>query len=217
MNAIRLVIADDQMLTREGLRTILDLEDDMNVVGTASNGLEACELAEALRPDLVLMDVQMPKMDGIEALKRIKQSSPGTAVLILTTFMDDDYIIEGLAGGASGYMLKDMDPDRMIALIRDAAHDQFVLPNAVAARLAARVSRTSESYDAGHQPSLGRMKLTEREKEIARLIVRGLNNREIAEALYIGEGTVRNYISNLYRKLDVVDRAQAILRLQSLI
>ncbi|BBI35236.1 response regulator [Cohnella abietis] len=216
MKKIKLVIADDQMLTREGLRTILDLEDDMEVVGLAKNGEEVCILVEQLQPTLALLDIQMPVMDGIAALKRIKMSCPDTRILILTTFIDTDYIVEAMANGANGYMLKDMDGDKMIASIRDTAAGQFVLPAAVAAKLVMRVNQIAGDYDYGHKSSLDSFKLTEREEEIARLILRGLNNREIADALHIAEGTVRNYISSLYSKLNVVDRAQAIMRLQGL-
>ncbi|WP_018755032.1 response regulator transcription factor [Paenibacillus terrigena] len=217
MPMIRILIADDQLLTREGLRTILDLEEDFEVIGVAKNGQEACEMAEALRPDIVLLDIRMPVMDGITALKHIKGSCPETAALILTTFLEDEYIIEGMANGASGYMLKDMDGDKMIASIRDTVTGQFILPAAVAAKLAARMSRFAQDMAYRERSELGRISLTEREKELAQHMMRGLNNREIAEALFIAEGTVRNYISNLYGKLDVVDRAQAIVRLQSLL
>jgi len=209
-----IVIADDQLLTREGLRTILDLEDDLEVVGMAKNGQEAYEITEALRPDLVLMDIQMPKVDGIAALKRIKMSFPNTAVLILTTFMDTDYIVEGMANGASGYMLKDMDGDKMIAAIRDTLTGDLILPAAVAAKLAIRMNKLADNEN-WKSSAFGEISLTEREAEIARLIIQGLNNREIADALHIAEGTARNYISNLYSKLDVVDRTQAIVRLRT--
>lgn len=220
MRKITIVVADDQMLTREGLRTILDLEDDMEVIGVAKNGLEACELAEEHHPDLVLMDIQMPIMSGIDALKRIKQTCPRTAVLILTTFLDDEYIIEGMAHGANGYILKDLDGDKMIASVRDTVSGQFILPATVATRLAMRVNKYTEEYEQWQsisQSSLNQIKLTEREEEVARLIIRGLSNREIAEVLHVAEGTARNYISNLYGKLEVSDRGQAIVRLQELV
>jgi DNA-binding NarL/FixJ family response regulator len=217
MKKITIVIADDQMLTREGLRTILDLEDDFEIIGVAKNGEEACMMAETLHPDLMLLDIQMPIMDGITALKRIKQSSPNIFILFLTTFIDADYIVEGMAHGASGYMLKDMDIDKMITAIRDTMSGQFILPAAVAAKLAERMNRFTENHEQWQKPSLDNNQLTDREKKLAQLIIRGLNNREIADALFIAEGTARNYISNLYGKLDVVDRAQAIIRLQGLI
>ncbi|WP_127584415.1 response regulator transcription factor [Paenibacillus koleovorans] len=222
MDNIRLIIADDQMLTREGLRTILELEEDMEVVGLAKNGLEACELAESLRPDVVLMDIQMPHMDGITALKRIKRSCPSTFVLILTTFMEDEYIVEGMTNGASGYILKDIDGDKMIASIRDTMVGQFILPAAVAAKLVEHVTRMKTELGGGPRGRLStgklkRIKLTEREREIAQLMLRGLSNREIAEELQVAEGTARNYISNLYGKLEVSDRAQAIVRLHAFV
>lgn len=211
---ITIVIADDQMLTREGLRTILDLEDDMDVIGVAANGVEACELAEKLQPNLVMLDIQMPIMDGITALKQIKQKFPNIYILILTTFLNDDYIVDGMANGASGYLLKDMEADKMIVSIRDAISGQFILPSAVAAKLAVRMSRMAAME---HNPAKDwnfRIQLTEREKELAELIMKGYNNREISIAMNIAEGTARNYISVLYSKLNVVDRPQAIVRLQ---
>lgn len=213
---IKIVIADDQMLTREGLRTILDLEDDLEVVGVASNGVEAIELTAKLCPDLVIMDIQMPIMDGITALKQIKQNSPQTFILILSTFLEDNYIIDGMASGASGYLLKDMDTDKMIAAIRDTVLGQFILPSAVASKLASRMLHMSHDQHHSSTSKSLKIELTDREKELAGLIMKGYNNREIAAELYIAEGTVRNYISNLYRKLDVVDRVQAIVRLQAL-
>ncbi len=211
---IKILIADDQMMIREGLRTILDLEEDMEVVGAANNGVEVCKLADALRPDLVMMDIQMPQMDGIAALKRIKQSHPDTSILILTTFLEDQYIIDGLASGADGYILKDMNTDKMLAAIRDAASGQFILPVAVASKLAKRMSHMEMHRPSGVTGSQLRVRLTERESDIAELMVKGYSNNEIAAALYLSEGTVRNYISNLYRKLNATDRVQASLRLR---
>lgn len=217
MEKIKILIADDQLLTREGLRTIFDLEEDLEVIGVAKNGKEACELTEALRPNLVLLDIQMPVMDGITALKRIKQLHPEIYVLILTTFIDVDYIVDAMASGANGYMLKDMDGDKMIASIRDTVSNQFILPAAVAAKLTARLNQLTLDYEQWQSTSMKRITLTEREEELAQLIIQGLNNREIADTLHIAEGTARNYISNLYGKLEVVDRAQAIIRLQAII
>lgn len=211
---IRILVADDQMMIREGLRTILDLEEDMEVVGVANNGVEVCKLADELRPDLVMMDIQMPQMDGISALKHIKQTLPDTSVLILTTFLDDHYIVDGLASGADGYILKDMETDKMLAAIRDTASGQFILPMAVASKLAKRLSYMEMHVPSGTVPNQQRLRLTEREIDIAELMVKGHNNNEIASALYLSEGTVRNYISNLYRKLNVTERVQASLLLR---
>ena len=213
MRIITIVIADDQLLTREGLRTILDLEDDMKVVGLAKNGEEAYEMVEVFRPKLVLLDIQMPMMNGLAALKRMKRSCPEAIILILTTFIDSSYIVEAMTNGVSGYMLKDMDSDRMIASIHEAVAGQFILPTAVAAQLALSVNKPPEGYANRARTT----KLTEREEELAKLIIKGMNNREIADALSVAEGTARNYISSLYGRLGVVDRAQAIIRLQALI
>lgn len=213
---ISIVIADDQMLIREGLNTILNLEDDMEVVGLAANGAEACELTANLKPDLVMMDIRMPEMDGIAALKQIKQSAPQTYILILTTYLEEKYIVEGLASGASGYLLKDMDTNKMIEAIRDTVSGQFILPMPVASKIVNRLSQMTKEQ-VGDMASNNRIDLTEREKEIAGLIIKGCNNREIAAALSIAEGTVRNYISSLYSKLDVYDRVQAIVRLRALL
>ncbi|MHA0856939.1 response regulator transcription factor [Paenibacillus sp. CMAA1364] len=217
MRKITIVIADDQMLTREGLRTILDLEEDIEVVGVAKNGEEVCEIVELLQPDLVLLDIQMPVMNGISALKQIKQRFPNMSVLILTTFIETAYIVEGMAHGANGYLLKDMDADNMIKAIHDTLSGQFILPAVVAAKLAARMNMLTEDYERLQKDNLDLIKLTEREEELARLIIKGLSNRELADALHIAEGTARNYISTLYSKLEVVDRAQAIIRLQSIL
>ncbi|WP_214626327.1 response regulator [Paenibacillus agaridevorans] len=215
---IRIVIADDQMLIREGLGTIIGLEEDMEVLGLAMNGSEAYELTASLAPDIVLMDVQMPGIDGITALKRIKSEYPATRVLILTTYLEEKYIVDGLAGGAIGYLLKDMDTNRMIEAIRDAAAGRFILPSEVAAKLASRIAELSkESVAASQHSTLRRPELTEREQMVAALIVKGCSNREIAAQLHIAEGTVRNYISTLYSKLEVSDRVQAIVLLQSLL
>ncbi|MWV46285.1 response regulator [Paenibacillus sp. HJL G12] len=211
---IRILIADDQMMIREGLRTILDLEEDMEVVGVANNGIEVCGLAEELRPDLVMMDIQMPQMDGIAALKQIKESRPDIHILILTTFLDDHYIIDGLASGANGYILKDMDTDKMLAAIRDTVSGQFILPMAVASKLAKRMSQMEMHFPSRTLANQQKIRLTERERDIAELMIEGKSNNDIAAALYLSEGTVRNYISNLYRKLNVTDRMQASLRLR---
>lgn len=204
---ITILIADDQMLIREGLKTIIDLEDDMHTVAVASNGEEAVALAKLHRPQLVLMDIQMPIMDGITALKAIKQQFPDTFILILSTFLEESYIVNGLANGASGYLLKDMDTDKMLDSIRDTVHGQFILPSAVAVKLIAKLSQTNTTQTE-------KVELTQRELEIAKLIVEGKSNKEIAVDLYIAEGTVRNYVSNLYSKLAVIDRVQAIVKLK---
>ncbi|MED0672443.1 response regulator transcription factor [Aneurinibacillus aneurinilyticus] len=216
---IKILIADDQTLMREGLRTILDLEDDMHVVGTAGNGQETYEMVHKLMPDIVLMDIKMPVMDGIESTKKIKKKFPQTIVLILTTFAEDEYIIEGLANGASGFLLKDMQGDKLIATIRDAARGQMMLPAVIAAKLAARLSHfSSQAQSAIHTERLKEqgIELSEREKEIASLMLLGMSNRQIAKSLFISEGTVKNYISVIYTKIGTNERSKAILYLKEL-
>ncbi|MHA7964421.1 response regulator [Paenibacillus sp. CAU 1782] len=213
---ISIIIADDQMLVREGLGTIINLEPDMRVTGLASNGLEACEMVERLNPDVVLMDIQMPEMDGIAALKQIKQNQPNIFVLVLSTFMEDQYIVEGLANGASGYLLKDMDTGKMIQAIRDAVNGQYMMHHEIAARLAFQITQLSKAKTSGSGMASA-YDLTDREKEISALLIRGWSNRQIAAELFIAEGTVRNYISNLYAKLGVNDRVQAVVKLQRLL
>lgn len=222
MRKHRVLIADDQALIREGLRTILEMEDDITVVGTASNGLEAYEMCRRLRPDLVMMDIRMPVLDGLDSIKLIRKSCPDTLILILSTFTEDDYIVEGLANGAVGYLLKDMDGERMLGCIRDALAGQLIMPSAVAVKLAARLARlqaavAGESASAVSDEAYPAIALTDREREIAVLMLKGESNRRIAAVLYIGEGTVRNYVSVIYGKLGVGDRAQAIVRLRNLL
>lgn len=212
-----ILIVDDQTLMRDGLATILDLEDDLQVVGTAENGLEAIEKVSLLRPRLVLMDIQMPVMNGIESIKHIKKAHPDTRVLILTTFQDDDYIVEGLANGADGYLIKDMKGRQLITSIREALQGGMMMPAVIAAKLAARLNNLSvPDQDRLHSRKLKQdaPHFSNREQDIIRQMLQGDNNRQIAAALFMSEGTVRNYISVIYQKLGVNDRAKAIVLLQ---
>ncbi|WNS75741.1 response regulator transcription factor [Bacillus sp. DTU_2020_1000418_1_SI_GHA_SEK_038] len=218
---LRIVIADDQTLFREGLQTILNLEDDMEVVGVADNGQKALEIVLKHDPDVVLMDVEMPVMNGIESTRHMKEQFPNTKVLILSTFAEDNYIVEGLAHGACGYLLKDLHADTLISSIRSAATGQFILPAPIAAKLASRLLKASEITDtpfAHHRkPEHLIEELTEREKKMANLIVKGFTNKEIAARLFMSEGTVRNYISVIYSKLGTNNRSKAILLLNDLL
>lgn len=207
---IRIVIADDQTLMRDGLKTIFELEGDMEVAGLAENGLEALEMTERLKPDVVLMDIRMPVMDGVESVRLIKERVPSTAVIMLTTFNDEEYIIRALSYGASGYLLKDIQGDQLIQAVRDGVHGVLMLPAPVAAKLAMRLSLLPQNgggsrLDAGKPPSF-----SERETEIARLIAKGAGNRQIADTLSLSEGTVKNYISAIYSKIGTNDRTQVI-------
>lgn len=214
MKRIRLLVADDQTLMRDGLKTIFDLEEDIDVVGTAENGEQALDMTERLMPDVVLMDIRMPVMDGVESTRLIKQRFPDVLVVMLTTFDDDEYIIQALNYGASGYLLKDMPGDRLIQAVRDAVSGNMLMPASVAAKLAGRLSDLSGNLRE-KEPGSGRAQtLSARELEIAELMVRGASNREIADTLCLTEGTVKNYISSIYSKFGTNDRSQAINRLK---
>ncbi|MDG0791162.1 response regulator transcription factor [Cohnella ginsengisoli] len=216
---IRVVIADDQTLMRDGLQTIIDLQKDMEVVGAAEDGIQACELVRELRPDLVLMDIRMPRRDGIESTKTIKREHPETAVLILTTFAEDEYIVDALANGACGYMLKDLPALKIVESIRDAVKGQLMLPASVAAKLASRLAFLTKAPADVLDPNRLRQEMirfTDREKKVILLMLEGRSNREMAEFLFMSEGTVKNYVSVIYQKIGTNDRAKALLLLQGL-
>lgn len=208
MDKIKILIADDQTLMRDGLKTIIDLEDNMEVIGTAKSGKEAVEFCKETLPDLILMDIRMPVMDGVESTKIIKCLYPDIIILILTTFNDDDYIIDALSYGASGYILKDIEGDDLIKAINDAYKGSFMLPSDVAIKIAKRLTKTS-AVTSEQKKSLS--ELSEREIEIAKMMMLGFNNKQIASSLFISEGTVKNYISNIYSKLGTSDRVAAAL------
>lgn len=215
-----MIIADDQALIRDGLQTIIEMQDDMEIVGIAENGKQACELTAERKPDLVLMDIKMPIMDGIEGTRWIKQHVPETIVLILTTFADEQYIIDGLVGGATGYLVKDLSAEKIVSSIRDAVQGQFVLPAAIAAKLSARLaflSGTLESTINTDRFKHVEIAFTEREKQIILLMIEGKNNHEIAGILFMGVGTVKNYISIIYQKIGTNDRTKAILILKDML
>lgn len=215
----RVLIADDQRLFRDGLQAILQQEEDIEVVGVCDNGLEACYAAASLKPDLVLMDIQMPLMDGIQAMKTIKRDDPGISILILTTFAEERYIVDAMAGGADGFLMKDLPADKVVQTVRDAMDGHVILPAQVAAKLANRLSVFSQWEDGVlDENKLKRQDLafTERERMIIALMIDGYSNRQISAALFMSEGTVRNYISVIYGKIQTNDRMTAIFRLKEL-
>lgn len=209
MSRIRVLLADDQRIIREGLRSLLEACPDIDVVGEAGDGDEAFALVREYHPDVVLMDIRMPGTDGVEATRRIKSEFPSTAIIVLTTFDDDSYIIAALAYGASGYLLKDIGSHQLIEAIRDGVRGSIILPGSIAAKLATRLPIQGRS-------SADRMDFTEREQEIIRLLVQGKNNREIAGLLFLSVGTVKNYISQIYSKAEITDRANAVLYFREL-
>jgi DNA-binding NarL/FixJ family response regulator len=218
---IRLVLVDDQTLIRQGIQTLLEMEQDLEVVGVAGNGREAIEAVERARPDVVLMDVRMPEMDGVAATAVLTQRFPQIGVIILTTFDDDEYVFEGLKAGARGYLLKDVSSDELAEAVRAVAAGQALMQPSIARKVVAEFSRLAAgtparaASPAAEQGALPQP-LTERELDVLRAMAAGLSNKEIADRLVITEGTVKNHVSNLLGKLDVRDRTQAVLKAQSL-
>ena len=205
MTVIRVLLCDDQALVRGGFRMILDARPDIEVVGEAEDGLQAVAQVRALQPDVVLMDVRMPNLDGIEATRRIVSSSSSARVLILTTFDPDEYVYEAIRAGASGFLLKDVEPEELVDAIRVVAAGNALLGSTVTQRLLERFAGST----AAQPPSLD--ELTERELEILRLLAGGLSNAEIAERLVVSETTVKTHVSSVLRKLGVRDRVQAVI------
>jgi DNA-binding NarL/FixJ family response regulator len=203
---IRVLLVDDQHLVRSGFRMILQAEDDLTVVGEATNGAEAVDLVARARPDVVLMDVQMPVMDGLAATRTISAAG-GPAVLILTTFDRDDYLFEALRAGAAGFLLKNAPPEDLVAAVRTVAEGNGLLAPEVTRRVIAEFGRTPSA--AAPPPELAQ--LTERELEVLRHLAEGLSNAEIAERLYLGEATVKTHVSNVLLKLHLRDRVKAVV------
>lgn len=207
---IRLLLVDDQALFREGLRTLLSVYPELSVVGEAANGEEALQQAEILRPDVVLMDLRMPVLDGVTATRRLKETRPSSRVIILTTFDDDEYVFDGLRAGAVGYLLKDVSSEKLVEAIRTTARgESFLQPN-IAAKLVAEFARMDETATPQAQQLVE--PLSQRELEILALVAEGASNKEIAAELFIAEGTVKNHVTNILSKMGVRDRTQAALK-----
>ncbi len=204
---IRVLLADDQELVRSGFRLILDLTEGIEVVGEAADGREAVRLAKELQPDVVLMDVRMPELDGIEATRRLRQAGAEARVLVLTTFDLDEYVYEAMRAGASGFLLKDAPREQLVTAVLTVARGEALLAPAITQRLIERfVGRPSPDQAA---PALA--ELSARELEVLRLLARGLSNAEIAAELIIGEATVKTHVARILRKLDLRDRIQAVV------
>ena len=204
---IRVAIADDQALVRTGFRVILDAEPDLEVVGEAGDGVETVELVPEKRPDVVLMDIRMPNLDGIEATRRLTVLPQPPRVLMLTTFDLDEYVYEALRAGASGFLLKDAGADELLHAVRVVAAGEALLSPSITRRLIADYSRRPP---ASEQPA-ALAELTPRELEVLRLLARGLSNAEIAGELVLGDATVKTHVARVFQKLDLHDRAQAVV------
>jgi DNA-binding NarL/FixJ family response regulator len=206
---IRVVLADDQVLVRAGFKALLDSEDDIDVIGEAADGREAVQLAQRTKPDVVLMDIRMPGLDGIEATRRISadQALAGTHVVILTTFDLDEYVFEGLRAGAAGFLVKDTDPNELIRAVRVAAEGEALLSPKITLRLIGEF--VTRSRATRQMPGLN--SLTAREKEVVILIATGLSNDEIAEKLYMSASTAKTHATRAMAKLGARDRAQLVV------
>jgi DNA-binding NarL/FixJ family response regulator len=217
---IKVLLVDDQTLIRQGIRLLLEIEPDIRVVGQAADGRAALEQVELLHPDVVLMDVRMPEMDGVAATRAISSSHPEVKVIILTTFEDDETVFEGLKAGASGYLLKDISSEEMAQAVRKVAGGEALIQARLTRKVLAEFSRLATATDRPAAPRAGAqalpVPLTERELDVLQALAHGLSNREIADSLVITEGTVKNHVSSLIDKLSVRDRTQAVLKGQEL-
>jgi DNA-binding NarL/FixJ family response regulator len=203
---IRVLIADDQSMVRAGFRMLLSGEEEIEVVAEARDGLEAVAKAARFAPTVVLMDIRMPELDGLEATRRIIAADASARILILTTFGLDEYVYEALKAGASGFVLKDDPPEQLIAAVRTVAGGDALLSPAITKRVIKQFARTHRAA-----PATQLDELTARERDILQLIARGLSNSEIGDQLYIGETTVKTHVTHLLRKLGLRDRVQAVV------
>jgi len=201
---VRVLICDDQAIVREGLRTILGTVTEIEIVGVAGDGDEALELVAQTRPDVVLMDLKMPGMNGVQATAAIHEQYPEVRVLVLTTYDADKWVLDAIRSGAAGYLLKDTPRDGLVAAIQEVEAGRTPVDPAVAGKLFAHVAQVTSAPTTAIAAEL-----SEREREVLRLLARGLSNADIAERLYLSEGTVRNYVSTILAKLGVADRTQA--------
>lgn len=209
-NPVRILIVDDQSLFREGLRTLLSVQPDFEVVGEAGNGEESLRLAVNLRPNVILMDLRMPVLDGVSATRRLHEMLPDCRVIVLTTFDDDELVFDGLRAGAAGYLLKDVSSEKLFEAIRAADRGEYFLLPSITAKVVAEFSRLSKPAPKPLEPLLD--PLSTREIEILKLVATGASNKEIAENLVIAEGTVKNHLTNIFGKLEVRDRMQAVIK-----
>lgn len=206
--AIRVLICDDQAIVCEGLRAMLGPVPQIEVVGVANNGIDAIDQTRAMQPDVVLMDLKMPRMNGIQATKAIHEQFPGVRVLVLTTYDADEWVIDAIRQGAVGYLLKDTPQEELIKAIIDSANDASHLSPQVAAKILKHVARQPAAVASDQQVI---SQLSDREREVLKLLATGRSNAEIAQTLFLSEGTVKNYVSVVFSKLNVTDRTQAAI------
>jgi len=214
MEKIRVLLVDDQTMFRDGLKVLLRAEKDLEVIGEAGDGEEALQKAAELKPDVILMDLRMPVMDGATATRHLKSRHPECRVIVLTTFDEDAAVFDAMRSGAIGYLLKDAPTEKLYEAIRAAYRGESVLQPSVAARLVAQFSRLAESAPRWSQELVE--PLSAREMDVLRLMVAGDTNREIAQKLVVAEGTVKNHVTSIFNKLDVTDRTKAVVRAREL-
>jgi DNA-binding NarL/FixJ family response regulator len=214
MTPVRVLLVDDQALFREALATLLATHDGIDVAGEAGNGEEALSQVASLAPDVVLMDLRMPVLDGIAATRRLRLEHPSVRIIALTTFDDDEDVFAALRAGAVGYLLKDVSSARLIEAVLAAARGESVLQPSVAAKVVARFAELPEPAESRPRPLV--VPLSERERQVLRLLADGRSNREIAASLFLAEGTVKNHVTNVLGKLGARDRTQAALRARDL-
>lgn len=207
---VSILVVDDQALFREGLRTLLSVQPGFEVVAEAANGEEGLRQAARTLPNVILMDLRMPIMDGVTATQRLRETLPNSKVIVLTTFDDDEYVFDGLRAGAVGYLLKDVSSDKLFEAVRAAARGEYFLMPSVTAKVMAEFSRLSRIAPL-HAHALVEP-LSPREMEILRLVATGASNRDIADTLVIAEGTVKNHLTNILGKMEVKDRMQAVIK-----
>ncbi len=213
-NPIRVMLVDDQQIVRQGLATILLYEEDIEVVGEAGDGQEAVSAAQALRPDVVLMDLKMPVLGGVPATRQIREALPETQVIVLSTYDTDDLVFQAIRAGANGYLLKDASSETLSAAIRGVVHGESQLDPTVARKVLGEFQRLAIEETTRRPPpseDLAAEPLTPREQEVLELLVEGLSNRDIAGRMHLTEGTVRNYVSRIIAKLQANDRTQVVI------
>ena len=209
---IKVLIADDQLILADGIRSVLSTCEELEVVGIAKDGVQALEAVEKYAPDVVLMDIRMPNMNGVIATQQIKKRSPDTKVLILTTFDDSDYILNAINHGASGYLLKDVSASALIDAVKNAYAGDTILPAKIARRIADAARMVSSDREIRLKKTFG---LSDREVEVAGMVYEGFTNKQIASALKLSDGTARNYISSVYEKIGASSRAEALEKIKS--
>ncbi len=211
---IKVLLVDDQMILAEGMKSVLETSSDITVCGIACDGAEGVNLAQKLKPDVILMDIRMPNMNGVVATKRIKESNPNIKIIVLTTFDDSDYILSAINNGASGYLLKDIGSTALIDAIKNAYAGDTILPAKIAKKITDAAMMVSTDKEIKLKKAYG---LSDREVEIALMLNDGFTNRQIASAMKLSDGTARNYISSIYSKFGVENRAAAVLKIKELI